>query len=145
MGTALVICIGNRSRGDDGVAHRVAELLGEQPEAVAARIVTAPDLDIAMAADVAEASLLVVVDAQRRESPPVRSSPLTPGPSRRPTGHAVDAPGLLAVAETLYGRAPKATLVSVAAPEMGHCDTLSATAEAAALEAAAEVVRLVWT
>lgn len=142
MGTPLVICIGNVARGDDGVAHRVAELLaGEDDRGI--RIITAPDLDVSMAQDVAEASLLILVDAERRSAPAVRTAALVPGSPTKPTGHGIDAAGLLAVTEALYDAAPPAELVSVSAPEMGHSDRLSSHAEAAAREAAASVLNLI--
>ncbi len=142
MDTTLIICIGNMARGDDGVAHRVARLLIDLPLPAGARVITTTDLDVAMAEDVARADLLLVVDALRRSSPPVTVEPLSPGPAVRPTGHTIDAPSLLALAEALYGRAPAATLVAVAAPEMGHAETLSETAEAASIEAASVIASL---
>ncbi|NTU70615.1 MAG: hydrogenase maturation protease [Coriobacteriia bacterium] len=132
--TALIICIGNVARGDDGVAHAVAAILGEHP-ADGARVLAATGLDVAHAAEVASADLLVVVDAVRRATPAVEVSPLAPGTAAH-SGHAIDAPGLLAVASALYGAAPEAVLVAVAAPEMGHTEELSAIASAAASEAA---------
>jgi len=145
MGIVLVICIGNVARGDDGVAHTVALTVRERvrtSEGSHVEIVTATGLDIAMAADVATAERLVLVDAERRDAPPVTTAPILPGPPGGPTGHAIDAPALLSLAAALYGAAPPATLVSVAAPEMGHAEGLSATAEAASIEAASVVLSL---
>lgn len=143
MDTTLIIAIGNVARGDDGVAHAVAELLADDDRLPAsARIVTATGLDVAMAADVAAVARVVLVDAERRATPAVRTESLSPGPPSGPTGHAIDSPALLALAEALYGSAPPATLVSVAAPEMGHDEGLSATAETASREAASVVIAL---
>lgn len=136
----LIICIGNVARGDDGVAHRVAALLRNALPATA-RIVTAPDLDVAMAADLAVASRLVLVDAERREEPAVSHRALEPGPSPRATGHGIDPQGLLGLTKALYGAVPVTTLWSVAGPEMGHGEALSPTAEAAAQEAAAVIAQ----
>lgn len=143
MRTPLIICIGNLARGDDGVAHEVRRLLGHRPLAADATLLTAPDLDVAMASQVAEASLLVLVDAERREDPAVLLQPLEGGVPGSPTGHGIDAPGLLAITEALYGATPPAWLVSVAAPSMSHTTELSAAARTAATEAAAVVERLV--
>jgi len=137
----LVICVGNVARGDDGVAHRVAELLSAAALPVQIRLVTATGLDIAMAQDVSRASHLIVVDAERRDAPRVVVSALAPGTAAH-SGHAIDAPGLLAVAASLYAAAPPATLVSVAAPEMAHGEGLSAKAKAASEEAARVVAAL---
>jgi Ni,Fe-hydrogenase maturation factor len=58
------------------------------------------------------------------------------------SGHSIDAPGLLAVVNALYGTAPEAFVVGVASPEMGHDEELSETAEAASEEAASVVISL---
>jgi hydrogenase maturation protease len=139
MADTLIICVGNTTRGDDGVAHRVAQLLAAADEDSAlpadARLLEAAGLDIAMAADVAECTLLIIVDAERRSSPAVEVRDLNPGTAAR-SGHSIDAPGLLAITRALYDAAPKALLIGVAAPEMGHGETLSPVARAASKEAA---------
>jgi hydrogenase maturation protease len=146
MKRPLVICIGNEARGDDGVGHAVARALGERGRVTGARILTATGLDVAMAEDVAAAELVIVVDAERRSFPDVdvrevreESAPSHP--------HDVDVPSLLGTARALYGGAPSAWLVTVAAPQMEHGSSLSSTAEAASLEAASAVEGLlaeVW-
>jgi Ni,Fe-hydrogenase maturation factor len=94
-----------------------------------------------MAESVACSDIVVIVDAIRRESPAVSMERLSAGPSR-PTGHAIDAPGLLSLAKQLYGAEPITWRVAVAAPEMPHREQLSETAETASLEAASVVLRL---
>jgi hydrogenase maturation protease len=138
----LIIAIGNVARGDDGVAHDVAARLLAADLGAETRIISAVGLDVAMAADVAEAARLIVVDAERRDSPAVEVRPIAPGTAAH-SGHSIDAPGLLAVTAALYGAAPGALLVSVAAPEMGHGEGLSAVARAASAEAASTIVGLV--
>ena len=140
MEEILIIAIGNVARGDDGVAHEVAAgLLGIEPALPdGVRVLTAVGLDIAMAQDVAGCSRLLVVDAQRRDAPLVDVQPIIAGVAAH-SGHAIDAPALLAVTLALYGVSPTAALVSVAAPEMGHGEGLSATALKAATEAVAVI------
>lgn len=141
MSETLVICVGNKARGDDGVARRVAaRLSGALAGDVDLRSV--PQLDIVLAEDVARASLVVFVDAECREAPPVHTDALHPDATTS-NAHALQPSGLLALAATLYGAEPQTWLVSVAAPQMGHEEGLSATAEAASVEAASEVLRLV--
>ncbi|MFA5843262.1 MAG: hydrogenase maturation protease [Coriobacteriia bacterium] len=141
MGHTLVICVGNQARGDDGVAHRVARLLGPEPGGDA-RLLAVTALDVTLAPDVAEAGFLIVVDAVRRAAPPAAVTALVPGKVDL-GGHSLDAAGLLGVARAVYGRAPKAALVSVAAPEMSHAEGLSSVAEAAASDAAGLVRTLI--
>ena len=137
----LIIAIGNVARGDDGVAHDVAARLLAVGLGAEVRVMTAVGLDVAMAADVAESARLIVIDAERREAPAVAIGAIEPGTAAH-SGHAIDAPGLLAVTAALYGAAPGALLVSVAAPEMGHGEVLSAIAQAASEEATRTIVGL---
>lgn len=143
MRHTLVICIGNVARGDDGVAHSVADILADTAPSDAV-VISAVDLDVAMAVDVAQCDLFVVVDAQRRDEPAVLIDSIPSKATGRATGHGMDAPTLLSLAADLYGHAPEtAVLVSVAAPLMGHGVGLSSTAEAASSEAASAVLELI--
>lgn len=134
----LVICIGNEARGDDGAAREVARRL---EGARGMLVLSAPQLDVTMAEDVSRARLVTFVDAERRDLPPVRAdavakAPLTAGA----TTHALDPPGLLALAEALYGRVPPAEVISIAAPCMGHGTSLSSIASVAVREAVAAIL-----
>ncbi len=140
--TNLIICIGNTARGDDGAAHRVADSLRRRGLPPGTRVITATSLDVTMVEDVARCAFLVVVDAVRRKTPAVAVDVVEPGPVSRPPGHTMDAQALLAFAASLYGRAPRANLVTIAAPQMGHTEHLSETAEAASEEAASMIVAM---
>jgi len=140
MEPTLILCIGNKARGDDGAARYVAELLqGRLPDT--ASLVSTPQLDIVMAEDVAASARVIFVDAARRELPAVHVAPQRPGTSGT-HAHAVDPAGLLSLAETLYNATPPALLVSIAGPEMGHDEGLSETAKAASEEAAFVILGL---
>ncbi len=139
----LVICIGNKARGDDGAARRTAELLeGRLPES--ARLVSRPQLDIVMVDDIDRAETVVFVDAERRNIPAVSIAPLTPSreSTSSPAAHALDPETLLSLVASLYGKVPEAHLVSIAAPDMEHGEGLSETAKAASEEAAFAVLNL---
>ncbi len=136
----LVICIGNVSRGDDGAAHLVAALLEARLPA-SVRLLTAPQLDIDMADEAAEADSVVLVDAERRHGPPVEVRSVEAAPHGE-YGHALEPGHLLDIAWALYSARPRMTLVTLAAPEMEHGEGLSPTAEEAAREAAEVVLRL---
>ncbi len=137
----LVIGIGNPARGDDGVGHEVVRLLATDPPPGTC-LLTATDLDVAMAAEVASVATLVVVDAQRRETPEVETYTVEAG-SAESGAHSVTAQGLLGLAGALYGHVPSAYVVSVAAPMMEHTTDLSPVAQRAAAVAAARVRELV--
>lgn len=132
---ALVVCIGNEARGDDGAGAEVARLLdGRLP--AGARLLAVHQLDVALAADVAAASLVVFVDAERRGGA-VEVRDLAPGGAA--TTHSISPGALLALAEALYGASPAARLVSVPASDLGHGTRLSARTLAACEDAAAAV------
>lgn len=132
MGTDLVICIGNAARGDDGVAHEVARLLADT---AVADVLSAVSLDVTHAPALASAARLVIVDAHRRSRPPVEVSRIEGGGMAAGT-HGLTPEALVGLASGLYGGAPRAWLVSVAAPKMDHGEGLSRTATDAAVEAA---------
>lgn len=140
MRHTLVICIGNKARGDDGAGRRVAELL-EEADRADLDIISTPQLDVVMAERVYESSRVIFADAERREAPGVRIDELLPDTANT-NAHAVDPPGLLALASTLYGNAPGALMVSIAGPHMEHAEGLSETAEAASREAASRIIAL---
>lgn len=141
METTFIVCIGNKARGDDGVARRVAELLeGRLPAHVG--LLSAPQLDIVLAERVAQAERVVFIDAERRAEPPAMWARLEPSAARS-NAHALDPAGLLALVEVLYDAKPDALLLSLAAPEMGHEEGLSPVAEESALSGVLEIERLI--
>lgn len=151
----LVICIGNLARGDDGVARHVADALKRPGLPANVDLVSAPQLDVVMAEGMANAGRVIVVDAERRSEPAIKieridltgenAAPATPQgafPRGSMPGHALDPRSLVLLARTLYGSVPAVFLVTVAAPEMGHGEALSATAAAARDEATRSVLAL---
>jgi hydrogenase maturation protease len=136
----LVVCVGNPARGDDGAGARVAALLESREDRSShARVLAAHQLDVALAEDVAAASAVVFVDAERR-SGGVEVRRVEPGGGA--TTHTITPAALLALAAAIYGAAPAAWLVSVPASEMGHGEILSPTTTAACEDAARVVERL---
>lgn len=140
MGETLVICVGNEGRGDDGVARRVAGLLRDVPGIA---VLSATALDVAHAEAVSSAARVVFVDAERRSSPAVRVTPVVAGALSTSQTHGLDAAATLGLALALYGSAPEAYLVSLAAPDMGHGDAVSPAAETAIEECVSTVRDLV--
>lgn len=137
---SIIICIGNKARGDDGAARRTADLLeGRLPEGVG--LMSRPQLDVVMAEDLSHVLLVVFVDAERRTDPPVDVRLVAKDTISADT-HGLTPGALLALAHALYGCAPRALLVSIAGPEMGHTEGMSETAEAASEKAASVVLDL---
>jgi hydrogenase maturation protease len=125
----LVIGWGNELRGDDGAGRATAEAVeaADWP-GVAAQSVR--QLTPELAESCALARTVVFVDAcgaQRGSGICVR--PLAPGPATgRPAalGHGGDPAGILAMADSLYGAAPEAWLVTIPGTSFGHGEPLSA-------------------
>ncbi|MFN8094481.1 MAG: hydrogenase maturation protease [Vicinamibacteria bacterium] len=127
--SVLVIAWGNPLREDDGVAWHVLEALrGLQPRPwlPAMRLRHAHQLTPEMADCVSRAAGVVFVDARRDGAPgEVRCEPVAPAPGSNPLAHSVSPQALLLYAETLYGRAPDAVVVSVAGERFGMGEGLS--------------------
>jgi hydrogenase maturation protease len=118
----LVIGIGNPTRSDDGVGRTVVSELSRRVPWVNYRAVhqLTPDL----AEDIAEASLVVFVDASVRATAltvtPVVRTEMTAG------SHLTSAGALLHLTEMTYGRRPEVTLqVEIPAYELGFGEELS--------------------
>ena len=120
MPHTLIIGYGNPLRGDDSVGPRAAELLVEEdgvtspllPDDV--QVLVCHQLTIELAPQIAEADRLILIDAiasdatTTGEPGSIEQRILTPAiPDSTSLTHYMDARGLLAAAEMLYGRAPR--------------------------------------
>jgi hydrogenase maturation protease len=123
----LVVGYGNSLRGDDGAGWHAAGRLADDPRLAGARVLARHQLVPELAVDVAEASLVVLVDATTVGDPgsilvrlvrPRRPAPAT-------WSHHLDPESLAGLAESLYGAAPPVVLVAVAAASLDADDRLS--------------------
>jgi hydrogenase maturation protease len=138
IGGALVVCIGNPARGDDGAGARVAELLeGRVPAGV--RVLAVHQLDVALAVDVAATPRIVFVDAERRAGA-VEAYAIAPFGDA--TTHTLSPGALLSLTAALYDAHPAAFLVSVPASTTQHSEALSERTDAACQDAASLVLEL---
>ncbi|MFA0747137.1 hydrogenase maturation protease [Fervidibacter sp.] len=144
MPKVLVVCYGNPLRGDDGVGWIVAEKLQQMslPDFVA--IQTHIQLTPELAADLSEADLVIFIDARDAEPVGVVScKPIVPLPlSSSSFSHHLTPDLLLSHAQHLFGRAPKAFLISVNGSEFGYQDTVSPAVREAAGKVVEQVLRL---
>jgi hydrogenase maturation protease len=127
--SVLVIAWGNPLREDDGVAWHVLEglrALQPRPWLPALRLRHAHQLTPEMAECVSRSAGVVFVDARRDGAPgEIRVLPVVPAAGANPLGHSLSPQGLLLYAEALYGRAPRAVVVTVAGERFGVGETLS--------------------
>lgn len=126
-----ILGFGNPLREDDGVAARALEGLEAPWPDVAVEIV--PELVPELAEELADLEGVVFVDAGRRGAPgDVCSTTLGAGRgSSPPSSHALDPASLLEYTERLFGRRPKAVLVTVAGKSFGFGTGLSEEVSAA--------------
>jgi hydrogenase maturation protease len=145
MARVQVIGFGNPLRGDDALGWQaVGELAGRQ---------TCPDIDLMtchqltpeLADPLSQAELAIFIDA-RADLEPGRFScePMFPAKGQESSfSHRLDIPALLACTESLYGRSPRAFLLSIGACAFGFGETLSAPVRAALPSLLGQVDRLV--
>jgi hydrogenase maturation protease len=141
----LVVGYGNSLRGDDGAGWHAAGRLAAEPRLAGTRVLARHQLVPELAVDVAEASLVVLVDATAVGDPGsilVRLvRPRRPAPGA--FTHHLDPESLAGLAKDLYGAVPPIVLVSVAAGSFAVGDHLSDLLERAlpdVVEVVADVV-----
>ena len=144
MAGVLVVGYGSALRGDDGVGWHVATRLAADPRLAGAEVLARHQLTPELAADVARAALVVLVDATVGGEP--GSVVLRRVRPRRPVpagwSHHLDPESLAGLAEALYGAAPPVVLVGVAAASLAPGDRLSAPLERTLPDVAELVVRV---
>ena len=141
--SVLILGYGNPLAGDDGAGWRAAEALASSLGQPGVRVLTCRQLTPELAAEAAEATLVVFLDASV-EIPPGKIScrRLTPQPDAAPFTHHFTPAALLSLAEQVYGRRPEAVLFSVGARSFGGANLSSEVEQAmpALLEQVKELV-----
>jgi hydrogenase maturation protease len=136
----LVIGYGNTLRGDDGIGPAVAEEVAALG-LPGVRVIVAHQLTPELAADLADARLVVFVDAAAGGEP-VAAARLEATAAGTAMTHAADPRGLLALCTAVYRRCPEAWLVTAVGADFDFRDGLSPTGRANAREAVGWVGRL---
>jgi hydrogenase maturation protease len=142
----LVIGYGSPIRGDDAIGPMAAEALAARPPAPGVTALARHVLTAELAEDLAAADRVIFLDAESGATPgSVRVRELHPDADRACTmAHFHDPRELLAWCEALYGRSPRAWMVTAAGAtfDYAHC-RLSPAAGTALAAMLAEVRRLV--
>lgn len=140
-GNILVIGYGNTLRQDDGVGPYVAEQV-EELGLPGVRTLVAPQLNPEHAERVAEARLVVFVDASQAPGRNVGLRPVEPSPTTQLTSHAADPGTVLALARDLYGRRPEAWALTIPASRLGFGEEFTPIAWLGVEEALEQVTSL---
>ncbi|HET9520880.1 MAG TPA: hydrogenase maturation protease [Candidatus Limnocylindrales bacterium] len=143
-GGVLVVGYGSLLRTDDGVGRIAANRLVTDSRLDGATVIACHQLTPELALDLSRAEFAVLIDASRDQAAGEFSiQPLAPVPGSSSGSHHVDAAELVALAGTLYGRAPEVVTVSVGAASFELGEQLSPVVEAALPAIVEAVVELV--
>jgi hydrogenase maturation protease len=141
----LVIAWGNPLREDDAVAWHVLEglrSLQPRPSLPPMKLRHAHQLAPEMAECVSQARGVVFIDARRDGTPgEVRGEEIVPSPGSNPLAHSLSPQALLLYAEQLYGRAPKAVVLTISGERFGMGEELSPVVRRALPRAIRAVIR----
>jgi hydrogenase maturation protease len=141
-----VIGYGNPLRGDDSIGHLAASDVAARGLAHV-RVLTVHQLTPELAEPLAEAALAVFVDATHDPWPdgvcvrPVEAA--DSGACSASMSHVCDPPTLLALARSVYGRAPRSWQISVSGESFDFGRGLSRQAARGVSAAASTIVRIV--
>ena len=128
----LVIGYGNTLRRDDGLGWQAAEALRARVAPAQVDVLTVHQLTIELAERITTAGLLLLIDAAQSGTPgAITAHEVAPGLSLPDLTHYLDPPALLAAAQALYGRAPRALLFTVAGQSFAFGEGLSPVVQAA--------------
>ena len=134
----LMIAIGNPLRADDGVAHRVVDLLAAQPNLTTRAVL---QLTPEIAAELAGYDSVVFADADVAVQQ-LKIDPIGIAPATSPLTHASHPAEVVALACALYGFSGKAYLCRIPVSEFSACENLSARANVSAQQAAQAITGL---
>jgi hydrogenase maturation protease len=143
MNPLLIIGIGNRLREDDGMGCRAAELLARPFSSAAAEIEECHQLTPEWAARLANARIVIFLDAATDQEPgSIVSRRVQAEPCKRSFSHHLSPGELLDLAATVHGSAPVAFLISGGAFQTGLTDRMTPDGERCAQQMAAAAERI---
>lgn len=143
MARILIVGIGNRLRSDDGVGWQLASELLSEIGREDVHIIATPQLTPELAEIASRAQRVLFVDAALQGEPgTLKFSQITPGSLSRHS-HELSPAGVLKLAQDLYGRSPRACLLTIAGESFSTGDSLSPTVAAALPKAKMEIARFI--
>jgi len=132
MSRLLIIGYGNPLRGDDGIGPAAADRLRDLLDNRSVDVVSLHQLTPELAQPISLAERIVFIDAAVGPAPgSIVERKIEPSDLPRAFTHHATPEGLLAMARSLYGRAPQATLMTVTAAQFEFGSGLSPVATTA--------------
>jgi hydrogenase maturation protease len=142
--SALVIGYGNPLRRDDGAGWHAARLLASRFEREKAYTIAAHQLDPEMAGPVAQADVVVFIDAANApQAGHFHLREVFADEAAQPFTHHLTPETLLAYARVLYGAVPRAFLISIDVQDFAVGDGLSPAVQHAVTRVCAATERIV--
>ncbi len=139
----LIIGYGNRSRRDDGIGWFVIEQLATL-NLPGVELETGHQLAVEIAETLSQCDAAIFVDAAIPEAgDPICCTAVTPHFQSHAVAHYLTPADLLSLCQSLYGRAPRATLFSIRGRDFNFGTTFSPEVEQAANEVVRQIVALV--
>ena len=133
MAAVLVIGYGNPLRSDDGVGLQVAEAVRQLYTGDdRIEVLTCHQLVPELAAKIAESDQVIFVDAAQLGAPgELNHKELNPELLSGSSNHRLDPASLLRLSQEVYGRCPKASLLTVSAGSLTYGQALTKAVEQA--------------
>jgi len=141
----LIVGYGNPLRSDDGFGWHASRLLADALAGQDVEVITCHQLTPELAERLSQCALAVFLDADCQGAPgEIHTRELLPeaAPPQAFT-HTCTPPGLLASAEQLYGRRPRAFAITVTAQTFDIGETLSPAVAATMPKAVEQTIQLV--
>lgn len=143
----LVIGYGNELRGDDAVGPYIARIIASW-DAANVRAIAVPQLTSELAAQLAEASCVIFIDAAHEPLEGVRLEPVECAILERSSGstcslsHSNTPATLLALSQVLYGNHPRAWMMEIPATDFQLGQEFSPQTEAGFRAALVEIEQI---
>jgi len=112
-----LIGYGNPGRGDDGLGPALAGRLMDVPDV---QVSSDYQLTVDHALLIAEVDQVIFADAQMRSNAPFDFTVVTASTSHDVTSHSLSPQAVLALCQTLYGRAPDAFVLGITGHDYGE-------------------------
>ena len=128
----LVIGYGNPLRGDDGVGWAAAQKLADRVDPDRVGTMGVHQLTPELAETISRVDRVIFIDAAvNKPAGYLSCRAVEPADSDRVMTHQLDPEGLLALSRRLFGRCPKAHLLTVGGADFSHREDLSPAVERA--------------
>ncbi|MGO8814749.1 MAG: hydrogenase maturation protease [Terriglobia bacterium] len=139
----LIIGYGNPLRGDDGFGWHAGRLLAQALASRDVEVMTCHQLTPELAEPLSHCGRALFIDADSKGKPGEihRRAVRVQLPASSPFTHTCTPSGLLASAKQLFGRSPRAIIITVSAQSFEFGEALSPAVEAALPEVLAQVRR----